>query len=279
MEVFNHFTPFIFALLTMVATFYLVKLIKKIINELLKKANQEITKFNFIKYSIVGIIYIFGIGIALSFIPIFKSVSQSIFAGSGILAVILGFASQQTLSNILSGILIELFKPFQIGDRIIVLGKTPLGVVEDITLRHTVIKTYENKRIIIPNATMSNELIENVDIIDGKICNFFEIGISYDSDVDKAMRIIKEEILSHKDYFDNRTVSEIREGTLPPVTINVVGYGDFSVNLRAWVWTKDNTVGRQLLWDLNYSVKKRFDAEGIEIPYPYRTIIIKKQET
>lgn len=278
MEVFNHFTPFIFALLTMVATFYLVKLIKKIINELLKKANQEITKFNFIKYSIVGIIYIFGIGIALSFIPIFKSVSQSIFAGSGILAVILGFASQQTLSNILSGILIELFKPFQIGDRIIVLGKTPLGVVEDITLRHTVIKTYENKRIIIPNATMSNELIENVDIIDGKICNFFEIGISYDSDVDKAMRIIKEEILSHKDYFDNRTVSEIREGTLPPVTINVVGYGDFSVNLRAWVWTKDNTVGRQLLWDLNYSVKKRFDAEGIEIPYPYRTIIIKKQE-
>jgi len=277
-EVFNHFTPFIFALLTMVATFYLVKLIKKIINELLKKANQEITKFNFIKYSIVGIIYIFGIGIALSFIPIFKSVSQSIFAGSGILAVILGFASQQTLSNILSGILIELFKPFQIGDRIIVLGKTPLGVVEDITLRHTVIKTYENKRIIIPNATMSNELIENVDIIDGKICNFFEIGISYDSDVDKAMRIIKEEILSHKDYFDNRTVSEIREGTLPPVTINVVGYGDFSVNLRAWVWTKDNTVGRQLLWDLNYSVKKRFDAEGIEIPYPYRTIIIKKQE-
>lgn len=276
MEIFNHFTPFIFAALTLVATFYLVKLIKKIINELLKKANQEVAKFNFIKYSIAGVIYIFGMGIALSFIPIFKSVSQSIFAGSGILAVILGFASQQTLSNILSGILIELFKPFQIGDRITVLGKTPIGVVEDITLRHTIIRTYENKRIIIPNATMSNELIENVDIIEGKVCKFFEIGISYDSDVDRAMKIIREEVLNHKDYFDNRTEAEKRDGTLPPVAVKVNGYGDFSVNLKTWVWAVDNTVGRQLLWDLNYSVKKRFDAEGIEIPYPYRTIVMKK---
>lgn len=276
MEVFNHFTPFIFATLTMVATFYLVKLIKKIINELLKKANQEVAKFNFIKYSIAGVLYILGMGIALSFIPIFKSVSQSIFAGSGILAVILGFASQQTLSNILSGILIELFKPFQIGDRIIVLGKTPIGVVEDITLRHTVIRTYENKRIIIPNATMSNELIENVDIIEGKVCKFFEIGISYDSDVDRAMKIIEEEILGHRDYFDNRTEAEKRGSSLPPVSVKVDGYGESSVNLKAWVWAADNTIGRQLLWDLNYSVKKRFDTEGIEIPYPYRTIVMKK---
>ncbi len=276
MEIFNHFTPFVFAILTLVATFYMVKLIKRIINELLKKANQEVSKFNFIKYSIAGVIYIFGIGIALSFIPIFKSVSQSIFAGSGILAVILGFASQQTLSNILSGILIELFKPFQIGDRITVLGKTPIGVVEDITLRHTVIRTYENKRIIIPNATMSNELIENVDIIEGKVCKFFEIGISYDSDVDRAINIIREEILNHKDYFDNRTVAEKRDGISPTAAVKVVGYGESSVNLKAWVWAEDNTVGIQFLWDLNYSVKKRFDAEGIEIPYPYRTIVMKK---
>lgn len=276
-EILSKFTPLLFSVSTLVGTYYLVKLVKRIINELLKKTNQEIAKFNFIKYSIAGVIYIFGIGIALSFIPIFKSISRSIFAGSGILAITIGLASQQTLSNILSGLLIEIFKPYKIGDRITVMGKTPIGVVEDVTLRHTVIRTYENKRIIIPNSNMSSELIENVDFIEGKVCKFFDIGISYDSDVDKAMKIIEDEILSHEGYFDNRTEMERQEGTIPPVAVRVIGYGDSSVNLRAWVWAKENTIGRKLLWDLNYSVKKRFDAEGIEIPYPYRTVIMRKE--
>lgn len=276
METLNNFMPFFISILILVMTFYLVKLIKRIINKVLKKSNQEIIKFNFIKHFILGMIYIFGIGIALSFIPIFKSVSKSIFAGSGILAIVLGFASQQTLSNIISGIFIELFKPFKIGDRITIMGKTTVGIVEDITLRHTVIKTYENKRIIVPNSTISNELIENTDIIEDKVCKFFEIGISYDSDVDKAMGIIKEEIFKHKDYFDNRTKEEIISGVVPPVTVKVVGYGESSVNLKSWIWAKNNTIGIYFIWDLNYSVKKRFDAEGIEIPYPYRTIVMKK---
>ncbi len=277
MEIFNHFKPVVFALVTLIITFYLAKIIKRIINELLKKSNKDVTKFNFIKRFISGIVYIFGAGVALSFIPGFKSVSQSIFAGSGILAIVLGFASQQALSNIVSGIFIELYKPFKIGDRITILGKTTIGIVEDITLRHTVIKTYENKRIIVPNSIISNELIENADIIDDKVCKFFEIGISYNSDIDRAINIIKEEILKHKNYFDNRTEKEKSDGEVPPITVKVVSYGDSSVNLKSWVWAKDNTAGLQFLWDLNYSVKKRFDAEGIEIPYPYRTIVIKKE--
>ncbi|MCS5421903.1 MULTISPECIES: mechanosensitive ion channel family protein [Psychrilyobacter] len=276
MEILNNFKPFFFVILTLIMTFYLVKLMKKIFNKVLRKSGQEITKFNFIKHFISGIIYLLGIGIALSFIPIFKNVSTSIFAGSGILAIIIGFASQHVLANIVSGVFIELFKPFKIGDRITLMGKTTVGIVEDITLRHTVIRTYENKRIIVPNSVISNELIENTDIIENKVCKFFEIGISYDSDVDKAMDIIKEEVLKHKDYFDNRTIEEVNSGEDPEVTVKVVGYGESSVNLKSWVWAKDNTVGIKFLWDLNYSVKKRFDAEGIEIPYPYRTIVMKK---
>lgn len=249
---------------------------KKIMNKGFRKSDQEIVKFNFIKHFISGIIYILGIGVALSFIPIFKNISTSIFAGSGIFAIIVGFASQQVLSNIISGIFIELFKPFKVGDRITIIGKTTVGIVEDLTLRHTVIRTYENKRIIVPNSIISNELIENTDIIDDKVCKFFEIGISYDSDVDKAMDIIKDEIFKHKDYLDNRTIEERKSGEVPAVTVKVVNYGESSVNLKSWVWAKNNTVGVKFLWDLNYSVKKRFDAEGIEIPFPHRTIVMKK---
>jgi small conductance mechanosensitive channel len=247
MEIFNRFKPLLFALITLIITFYLVKIIKRIINEFLKKSNKDVTKFNFIKHFISGIIYILGTGLALSFIPGLKNISQSIFAGSGILAIVIGFASQQALSNVVSGIFIELFKPFKIGDRITIIGKTSVGIVEDITLRHTVIRTYENKRIIVPNSTINNELIENTDIIDDKVCKYFEIGISYDSDVDRAINIIKEEILKHKDYFDNRTEKEKITGEVQPISVRVVNYGDSSVNLKSWVWAKDNTVGVQFL--------------------------------
>ena len=111
--------------------------------------------------------------------------------------------------------------------------------------------------------------------MDEMICNFVEFGISYDSDIDKAMKIISEEVMKHPNYFDNRTEEEIKEGK-PPVMIRVIGFGDSSVNLRAYVWTKDHVSGFILKCDINKSIKERFDKEGIEIPFPYRTIVFKK---
>lgn len=275
MEILNNFRPFFLAILTLIMTFYLVKLIKIIIDRNVKKSGDTITRFNFIKHFISGIIYTLGIGLAMSFIPMLKNISISIFAGSGILTIILGLASQHALSNFVSGVFLEIYKPFKRGDCIIIMGKTPVGIVEDITLRHTVIRTFENKRIIVPNSTISSELIENADIIENKVCRFFEICISHDSDVDKAIDIIKDEVLKHKDYFDNRTVKEKKDGEVPAVTVKVVSYGESSVNLKSWVWAKNNATGFKFIWDLNYSVKKRFDAEGIEIPHAYRTIVMK----
>ncbi|MDZ7777461.1 MAG: mechanosensitive ion channel [Bacteroidales bacterium] len=72
-----------------------------------------------------------------------------------------------------------------------------MGTVEDITLRHTVIRNFENRRIIVPNSVISSETIINSNIIEDKVCNFVEISISYDSDVDKAMALMQEEAMSH----------------------------------------------------------------------------------
>ena len=103
------------------------------------------------------------------------------------------------------------------------------------------------------------------------------MGISYDSDINKAMEIIKEEILNHPDYFDNRTEEQIADG-MEPVDVKVIGFGDSSINLRAWVWTKDPALAFKIGCDLNKSVKERFDREGVEIPFPYRTIVYKNAE-
>ena len=129
--------------------------------------------------------------------------------------------------------------------------------------------------MIIPNSVISSEIVTNSSIVDEHIYNFIDMGISYDSDVDRAMQIIREEALKHPNFLDNRTREEIKQN-VPPVVVRMVGHGDFSINLRAYVWAANNDNAFALGADLLYSVKKRFDNEGIEIPFPYRTIVFKK---
>ncbi|WP_319200604.1 mechanosensitive ion channel family protein [uncultured Ilyobacter sp.] len=266
----------IFSAVVMLTLFF-VKISRKVMDSNHKLKELDPTQFTFIKHFLAGIIYFIGLLSAVYTIPSFRSLVVSIFAGSGVLAIIIGFASQQAFSNIVSGIFIAIFKPFRIGDRVKLIGKETFGMIEDITLRHTMIRTFENKRIIIPNSVISNEIIENSNIVEDKVCNHLEIGISYDSDEDKAIQIIREEAMKHPSFFDNRTFEEINAGD-PSVNVRVVGFGDSSVNLKAWVWSRDSASGFVMKCDLNKSIKQRFDSEGIEIPFPYRTIVFKKDE-
>lgn len=233
------------------------------------------TRYIFFKRFISATIYVLGIGLAIYVIPELQSLSLSMFAGAGILAIVIGLAAQQTFSNLVSGIFITIFQPFVVGDRI-KLSEEVGGIVEDITLMHTILKTFENKRIIIPNSLISNQILENFHFGDGKICKFVEIGISYDSDIDKAMKIMREEAMKHPEFLDNRTPEE-KEAGKEAVDVRVIGFGESSVNLRAYVWTPNPAAAFRLGCDLNKSIKERFDKEGITIPFPHRTIVFKNK--
>jgi small conductance mechanosensitive channel len=102
-----------------------------------------------------------------------------------------------------------------------------------------------------------------------------DIGISYDSNIDKAIAIIKDEARKHPLFVDNRGIDEVAKD-IHPVTVRTVSLGDFSVNFKAYVWSNNNDNAFILKCDLLKSVKERFDKEGIEIPFPYRTIVYKK---
>lgn len=232
------------------------------------------TNYQFLRHVITAIIYVLGFSWAVYAVPNLRTVANSLLAGAGILAVAVGFASQHALSNIISGIFIVVFKPFRVNDRLHIRNQFN-GIVEDITLRHTVIRDFENRRILIPNSVISDEVIVNSDFEDDKICKFFELGISYDSDIDRARAIIQEEALAHPLLLDNRSDEDRRAGK-PPVLVRVIGLGEYSVNLRAYLWAVNAGDAFALACDLFESVKKRFDAEGIEIPFPYRTIVQKK---
>lgn len=234
------------------------------------------TRYKFFKNAVSFVIYLVAVTIIFYTIPELKTIGMSLFAGAGILAIIIGFASQAAFSNIISGIFIVTSKPFRVGD-FIKISDEFIGTVEDITLRHTVIRNNENRRIIIPNAVINNQTIINSNIVDEKVCSLIEVGISYDSDIDKAISIIQEEVMKHPLSLDNRSDEEIAEG-IPQVDVRVMGFGESAVNLRGNAWAATPRYAFMLRTDLFKSIKKRFDAEGIEIPFPYRTIVMKNQQ-
>ncbi|MFU8811382.1 MAG: mechanosensitive ion channel family protein [Balneolaceae bacterium] len=258
----------------LLVTIIIQRVAKRLFDKFLKNnknlKTDDATNFRFLYYTLVAVIYLVGFGFALWNIPIFQHVATSMLAGAGILAIVIGFASQQALANVVSGLLIVLFKPYRINDRITIQG-TLSGVVEDINLWHTVIRNFENQRIIIPNSKIGNETLINSNYAEDKICRFINVGISYGSDIDLAKKIIAEEIEQHPNNMDVRTPEDIENG-IPRVTVKVVELGESSVNLRGWAWAPTPPDGFVLFCDVTESVKKRFDKEGIVIPFPQRTL-------
>ena len=236
--------------------------------------SSDLTNLKFLKRGISVLIYLAGISFSIYMIPDLRIIATSLLASAGLIAVALGFASQAALANIVSGVFIVIFKPYKINDRLSVRADLN-GIVEDINLRHTVIRNFENKRIIIPNSVISNEILINSNYNDDRIIKWIDIGISYDSDIDLARSIMKEEVMAHPNFIDARTPEQVKnEEEIVPV--RVMSMGDFSVNLRAWATAADPSSAFIMGCDLLESIKKRFDKEGIEIPFPYRTLVYKE---
>jgi small-conductance mechanosensitive channel len=178
-----------------VISFIVRKLLTAMIEKNSKLIGSNATRYVFLKNSITFILYSITIFWILHKIPYFNSLGSALFASAGILAAIIGFASQKAFSNIIGGIFILIFKPFRVGD-VIEVSNSRKGYVEEITLRHCIIRDYENQRVIIPNSIISEETIINSSIEDEKIRKHVVFGISYDSDIDLAKKIIREHIKS-----------------------------------------------------------------------------------
>ncbi|MEM6299578.1 MAG: mechanosensitive ion channel family protein [Bacteroidota bacterium] len=236
---------------------------------------DETTRLQFLRNAISLVIFtIAALSIAYT-IPALRSFAGAMFASAGILAAFIGFASQNAFANIVSGIFIVWFKPFRVGDFVEVIKFA--GTVEDITLRHTVIKNPESRRVIIPNSIISKETILNSTIADPEICKFVEIRIGYSFNIDRVMEVLREEAEKHPDCLDKRTPEDIEAGS-PKVLIRVMELGETGFLLRAYVWAATSAKAFGIGTDLNYALKKRFEEENIPWPYPHRHVIVSQPE-
>jgi small conductance mechanosensitive channel len=210
------------------------------------------------------LIIIFAVFIYVSFVPQLKTLFGTMMAGAGITALIIGFAAKSTMANLISGLSLAIYRPIRIGDKVTV--ENEYGTVEDITLRHTIVLTWEKKRLIIPNSKLDEMTLVNYSIIDPRMTCVVEMGVSYDTDIDLARRLILEEI-SRCPYLDPEADEPI---------VRVISHGDFSIGLRIYVGVKEiGDLWLTRFWLFEH-VKKRFDREGVEIPFPYRTLVYKK---
>ena len=238
----------------------------------LERKESEVTAFvPFLRVVLKGITWFLIVPQMIGLIPGLSSLMTSLLASGGILAVVIGLAAQDVLGDILSGVLIVIFKPFKQGDMVRYLTDNVVGTVEEINLRHTVIRTYENKRVLVPNGAISKGVIENADLGDERILCAVFFGITYESDVERALSLLREEVLTLPGYRDCRTEAE-RMAEKPEVTVRIADFLDSAIQLRVAFWVENVDASFQRKSDLYLAVKRRFEAEGIELAYPHLVV-------
>lgn len=251
--------------LTLLLAYILNFLFTGFFRKILKTQPRFETIYRFIKRLLVTVVASIGI-LATTFtaFPEASGVIASIFIAAGFASIVIGLAAQSSLSNIISGIIISISQPIRIGDA--VMFRNDFCFVEDIKLIHTVLRTWDNRRLMVPNSILQNEVITNYSVEDPTMLVPVFVQISYESDLEKAIKIMVDVARRHPDC--------IPTDNLPNVV--VMEFADSGVVLRLLSKAKDQPTAFMMARALLKEIKKEFDKHGIEIPYPRRYIVMSK---
>ncbi len=254
----------------------LSEVVKRYIRRSARVLKVDPTNYSFIQHAISMLIFLGAVFFVFRSIPQLRDIGTTFFAGAGILAAIIGFASQEAFSNIISGVFIVIYKPFSVGDNIKLLSNGQAGTVEDITLRHTVIKGAENRRIVVPNSVISREQIINSSIVDLRIQLHLEVLINYESNHQRAIEIMREEAIKHPLFLDGRSATDKMNGK-EVVDVKFIALELKGIRLRTFIWVGSDSDAFNLKCDLLRVLKERFEAEGIKIAHDDNVIELKKE--
>jgi small conductance mechanosensitive channel len=238
----------------------LAGLVQKLTETALENSHIELSKL--LKRMVVSIarntVIVVGVLIALSQVGISLG---PLLAGLGVVGFVVGFALQDTLSNFAAGLLILIYRPFDVEDIIDAGGVT--GTVSHMSLVNTTILTFDNQTIVVPNNKIWGDVIKNVTAQTIRRVDMV-FGIAYSDDVVKAENVLQQIVSSHKSVLNE-----------PETMIRLHELGESSVNfiVRPWVHKDDYW---ETYWDITRAVKLRFDDEGISIPFPQTDVHIHK---
>lgn len=251
------FKLFIFCLLLFVANL-VGKLVKKIVSNTVSNSKLNFSKLlqDFFTSLSGKAVFTIGLLIALSQLGIELG---PLLAGFGIAGVIIGFALQDTLSNFASGMMILIYRPYDVGDLINAAGVS--GRVSHMSLVSTTIKTLDNQRLIIPNNKIWGDTINNITAEHQRRVDMtFSIG--YGDNIEQAEAVLTSIVEAHP---------KVQKVPAPLIKLHVLGDSSVDFIVRPWAKPEDYW---DVYWDITREVKMRFDAEGISIPFPQRDVHI-----
>lgn len=213
----------------------------------------------------VGHVFIWTVVVMLfaHAVPALNRLATALLASVSIAAIVVGLAVQSTLANLVAGIGLIFYRPFRLGDRLQVTAPSGLetGAVESVSLGYTVLRTWDNRRVVLPNAVIAQATTINLTMVDPRVMALVPFSIGYGADIGRARRIAVELAAGH------RGVTEV-------VSCPVVALSASSVDLMLRAWCADAGVAAEVKADLLEAIKLRFDAEGIEIPYAWQNVIL-----
>ena len=239
---------FVFRVLSRVA--------RKVVRKAINRSNLQVSVLlERTALSVTGsLVMFFGVLVALSQLGFEVA---PLLAGLGVAGFIVGFALQDTLSNFASGMMILLYRPYDVGDLIETAGA--MGKVENMTLVSTTVLTVDHQTLVIPNSMIWGNVIKNVTAqTERRIDMVF--GIGYADDIPHAERVLAEIVEAHEQVLDEPE---------PVVKLHNLGESSVDFVVRPWVKTEDYW---DVYWDITREVKIRFDAEKISIPFPQRDV-------
>ena len=226
----------------------LVNYIPKVVNKVEVKMDETMQLM--IRRLVSATIYLIGLMLVILQIPQLHSLATALLAGAGIAGLAIGYAAKDSLSNFTSGIFIAVFQPFRVGD--FVDFRQDYGQVEDLTLRHTVIRTSDNRRIIVPNSIMSTEPIINWSIREPEIVWMVDFDLEKAGDIDRAREIIIDKARSNPMVLKDR-----------PIDVLLISSRYSELTLRLEVTIPGRNVAKVISSEIREAVKKEFEVQGI----------------
>jgi small conductance mechanosensitive channel len=239
----------------------LAKFVKKLVQNAMEKSQLKFSEL--LRRMVVSIVgnSIFILGVLIAFSQVGISLGP-LLAGLGVIGFVVGFALQDSLSNFASGLMILIYRPYDVGDLIEAAGM--FGKVNHMSLVNTTIMTMDNQTIVVPNNKIWGDVVKNVTAQTRRRVDMM-FGIAYTDDITKAEQVLQDIVKTHE-----KILAE------PEPLIKLHELGDSSVNFIVRPWTNKDDYW-DVYWDVTRAVKIRFDEEGLSIPFPQRDVHLYQQ--
>ncbi|MDY7025643.1 MAG: mechanosensitive ion channel [Pseudomonadota bacterium] len=251
----------LFAVLVLVVGLWVAKRLRNLVQRGLEKRNADPTLTSFLDSFLSATFKAIVIIMAATMLGI---KTASIIAALGAAGLAVGLALQGSLSNLAGGVLILFFKPFKVGDIIEAQGVN--GTVERIQIFNTIVRTFTNEEVFIPNGSLANDVIKNYSSTPTRRIDL-KFGIGYDDDMSQAKAAVKQ-VIDRCEYILNE----------PEPVIAISGHADSYVEIDVRIWVKNGDMLKTRFYMFE-EVKKAFDEQNISIPFPQQDLYIKEMKS